>query len=271
MDPVLEKKYTALREYIRPLGSLAVAFSGGVDSTFLLAVAHDVLGDGALAVTTVHDAIPQREVREAKDFCGARNIRHILLSLDPLEIAGMRENGPDRCYHCKKYLFTEIGKKAEELGVSHLAEGSNMDDLGDYRPGSRAVEELRVLSPLRQAQLYKSEIRALSREMGLPTWNKPSYACLATRIPTGDAITKEKLRMIECAEDVLIALGFAHERVRVHGDLARIEVRPEDIPLLTEKETRETVVKAFKDAGFRYVSLDLAGYVTGNMNAPGSK
>ncbi len=263
----LQKKSDALKDYIRDLGSLAVGFSGGVDSSFMLAVAHEVLGDKAIAVTTADAAIPERELNEAKAFCKDRGIRHFICNVDPLQIEGYRKNGPDRCYFCKHGVFSEIKRIADENGIEYIAEGSNMDDLGDYRPGLRAVEELAVKSPLREAQLYKNEIRELSKAMGLPTWSKPAYACLASRFVYGEEITEEKLRMIDSAEQFLIEHGFYEERVRMHGNIARIEVPAKDITRLAADGLREAVCKRFKEIGFLYVTLDMHGYKTGSMNA----
>ena len=267
LSPELKGKLDALKEYIRDLGSLAVGFSAGVDSTFLLAVAHEILGDKAIAVTTVHAAIPDRELSEAEDFCKEHGIRHFIYKFDPFQIEGFRKNSPDRCYHCKYGIFTGIKEIADEKGIEFLAEGSNIDDLGDYRPGLKAVEELGVKSPLRAAGLYKAEIREISKAMGLPTWSKPAYACLASRFVYGEEITEEKLRMIDRAEQFLIELGFYEERVRMHGNLARIEVPAKDITRLAEDEIREAVYKRFKEIGFLYVTLDMHGYKTGSMNA----
>jgi uncharacterized protein len=263
----LQEKLNALKDHIRDLGSLAVGFSAGVDSTFLLTVAHEVLGDKAIAVTTVDSAIPERELNEAKKFCSEHGIRHFICEIDPLKIEGYRQNGPDRCYFCKHGVFTEIKKVADENGIKYLAEGSNMDDLGDYRPGLRAVEELGVTSPLRAAKLYKAEIREISKAMGLPTWSKPAYACLASRFVYGEEITEEKLRMIDSAEQFLIEHGFYEERVRMHGNIARIEVPAKDIPRLAADDIREAVYTRFKEIGFLYVTLDMHGYKLGSMNA----
>jgi uncharacterized protein len=263
----LNNKLERLKKYIKELGSLAVGFSGGVDSTFLLAVAHEVLGEKAVAITTVAAAIPERELTEAKEFCKVRGIRHIICEVDQLKIEGFRENKPDRCYFCKKHLFTEMMRVAAENGIEYVAEGSNMDDLGDYRPGLRAVAELEVKSPLREAELYKADIRAISKVMGLPTWSKPSYACLASRFVYGEEITEEKLHMIDLAEQFLIEHGFIEERVRLHGNIARIEVPAKDIMRLAEDNVREEVYKRFKEIGFLYVTLDMHGYRVGSMNA----
>ncbi|MBP3233819.1 MAG: ATP-dependent sacrificial sulfur transferase LarE [Eubacterium sp.] len=266
LNSELREKLTKLEDYIRDLGSLAVGFSGGVDSSLLLIVAHNVLGDKAIAITGADASIPERELNEAKKFCEERGIKQIICTVDPLKIEGFRKNSPDRCYFCKYGIFTEIKKLAEENGIKYAAEGSNMDDLGDYRPGLRAVEELSVKSPLREAGLTKSEIREISKAMGLPTWSKPAYACLASRFVYGEEITEEKLHMIDMAEQFLIEHGFYEERVRMHGNIARIEVPAKDIPRLASDEIREEVYKRFKEIGFLFVTLDMRGYKLGSMN-----
>lgn len=263
----LQRKLSLLEEYIRGLGSLAVGFSGGVDSSFLLAVSHDVLGDRAMAVTASDASLPEREMNEARAFCKERGIRQVICVVNPMQEEEYRHNGPDRCYFCKRLIFSEIKKTALEYGVDHVAEGSNMDDLGDYRPGLRAVEELSVKSPLREARLTKSEIREISKAMGLPTWSKPAYACLASRFVYGEEITEEKLHRIDQAESFLIEQGFLEERVRMHGNMARIEVLPKDISRLAAEEMREKVYERFREIGFLFVTLDLKGYRTGSMNA----
>jgi len=261
-----QKKLAQLKEYIRGLGSLAVGFSAGVDSTFLLAVAHEVLGERVIAVTGTDASVPEREIKEAKAFCEERGIRHIIYTMDPMKEEGYRKNGPDRCYFCKRGIYTEIRRIAEENGIEYMAEGSNMDDLGDYRPGLRAVEELSVKSPLREAKMTKADIRMLSKAMGLPTWSKPAYACLASRFVYGEEITEEKLKMIDQAEQFLIEQGFLEERVRMHGKIARIEVPAKDISRLAEDGIREKVYEFFKRIGFQFVTLDLRGYQMGSMN-----
>ncbi len=263
----LERKLEKLKKYITDLGSLAVGFSGGVDSSLLTAVAHEVLGDRLIAVTGADASVPEREVNEATAFCKERGIRHIICKVDPLQEEGYRNNSPDRCYFCKHGIFTEVKKIADEYGIEYMAEGSNMDDIGDYRPGLRAAAELSVKSPLREAGLNKSEIRILSKAMGLPTWSKPAYACLASRFVYGEEITEEKLHMIDRAEQFLIEHGFFEERVRMHGNIARIEVPPVDIPRLAADGIREEVYKEFKKIGFLFVTLDLKGYRLGSMNA----
>ena len=263
----LQEKLAKLEENITKLGSLAVGYSGGVDSSLLLAVAHRVLGDKALAVTAVDPSVPEREIKEADDFCRARGIKHITCKTDPLKEEEYRKNSPDRCYYCKRLIFSEIKRIAEENGIEYVAEGSNTDDLGDYRPGLKAVAELSVVSPLREAGLSKSDIRDISNFLGLPTWSKPAFACLASRFVYGEEITEEKLRMIDMAEQFLIEQGFYEERVRMHGNIARIEVAEKDIARLAEDKMRKRVYDRFRDIGFLYVTLDMRGYQTGSMNA----
>ncbi len=262
----LQQKLADLKEYIAGLGSLAVGFSGGVDSTFLITAAREVLGEKALAVTSTDVMVPGWERREAQDFCRENGIRQIVCQVDPLQEEEFRNNGPNRCYFCKKLIFSEVMRVAAEQGIEYVAEGSNMDDLGDYRPGLKAAEDLGVKAPLREAKLYKEEIRQLSKAMGLPTWDKPAFACLASRFVYGEEITEEKLHMVDLAEQVLLEEGFRQERVRIHGDVARIEVAPRDIPRIAEDAVRERVDAKLREIGFRYVALDLRGYRTGSMN-----
>ena len=263
----LKDKLQKLEEYIRNLGSVAGGFSGGVDSSLLLEVAHRELGDNAIAVTGADYSVPGRELEEAKKFCRDREIRHFICRVNPLAEEEYRHNGPDRCYFCKHKIFEEVGKIAAQNGISYMAEGSNMDDLGDYRPGLKAVDELGVKSPLREAGLYKEDIRMISKALGLPTWSKPAYACLASRFVYGEEITEEKLEMIDRAEQYLIELGFFEERVRMHGNIARIEVPPGDIPRIASDEIREKVYDKFRDIGFLFVTIDMKGYHMGSMNA----
>lgn len=266
MQQELEKKLENLQNYLKGLGSVAVAFSSGVDSTFLLKVAHDVLGDKALAVTAQSCSFPKRELNEAIAFCKKEGIRHVICHSEELEIDGFAQNPPNRCYLCKHELFEKIGNLAKENEIKYVAEGSNMDDNGDYRPGLQAVAELGVKSPLREVGLYKEEIRAISKELGLPTWDKQSFACLSSRFVYGETISEEKLGMVEKAEQLLLDLGFHQVRVRIHGLLARIEVMPEEFPKLMEANIREEIVQKFKEYGFTYVTMDLLGYRMGSMN-----
>ncbi|MCD8020786.1 MAG: ATP-dependent sacrificial sulfur transferase LarE [Clostridiales bacterium] len=266
MDNIVLKKYQKLQSYIRELGSLAVAFSSGVDSTLLLKVAADVLGDQVVAVTASSCSFPKRELEEAKAFCEKEGIRQIIVESEELNIEGFRQNPRNRCYLCKHELFEKILKIAEENGMAAVAEGSNMDDMGDYRPGMIAVKELGIKSPLRYAELTKDEIRQLSKELGLPTWDKQSFACLSSRFVYGETISEEKLGMVNRAEQFLLDLGFRQLRVRIHGTIARIEVLPEEFPKIMAEDVREQIYAELKEIGFSYVTLDLRGYRTGSMN-----
>ena len=262
----LHEKYENLKVYLKSLGSVAVAFSSGVDSTFLLRVAHDVLGDKAIAVTAASCSFPERELNEAKKFCAENGIQHIVCESEELDIDGFRQNPKNRCYLCKHELFEKVWNIAKENGLNAVAEGSNMDDNGDYRPGLQAVAELHVKSPLRHVELTKQEIRDLSKEMGLPTWDKQSFACLSSRFVYGEEITESKLSMVDQAEQLLLDMGFHQLRVRIHGQMARIEVMPSEFLKLMEDANREKIVSEFKKIGFSYVTLDLQGYRMGSMN-----
>ena len=262
----LQEKYQRLQENLRSLESVAVAFSGGVDSTLLLRVAHDVLGDEAIAVTARSCSFPERELNEAKRFCAENGIAHFLCDSEELDIEGFRQNPRNRCYLCKRELFQKICTIARLRGFRAVVEGSNLDDEGDYRPGLIAVRELGVRSPLREAGLNKGEIRELSRQLGLPTWDKQSFACLSSRFVYGETISEEKLRMVDRAEQLLLDLGFRQVRVRVHGTIARIEILPEEFEKLMAADVREKVYAYLKSLGFSYIALDLGGYRTGSMN-----
>ena len=262
----IQEKYQKLQQNLRELGSVAIAFSSGVDSTFLLKVAHDVLGDQVIAVTASSCSFPARELNEAKQFCEENGITHVICKSEELDIEGFRQNPKNRCYLCKHELFEKIWEIAREHGIAYVAEGSNMDDNGDYRPGLIAVKELGVKSPLREAELTKEEIRKLSKELSLPTWDKQSFACLSSRFVYGETINEQKLGMVDQAEQLLLDMGFHQVRVRIHGMIARIEVLPEEIGRLVEAGTREKVASKLKEYGFTYVTLDLMGYRTGSMN-----
>ncbi len=257
-------KIERLKKNIEALGSAAVAFSGGVDSSFLAAVAHEVLGERAVAVTARSSVFPKRELAEARKFTKDRGIRHIIFDFSEFEIEGFAGNPPDRCYHCKTSILKRMRRIAVEEKLSCVIEGSNVDDEGDYRPGSRAVREQGIRSPLKEAGLTKEEIRELSREMGLPTWKKQSAACLASRFAYGEPITEEKLLRVEKAEDYLRDRGFGQLRVRIHGELARIELTENQ--LARALELRRELTGIFRELGFSYITLDLQGYRTGSMN-----
>lgn len=262
----LQEKYDRLLTMLRELNSVAVAFSGGVDSAFLLYAAKEALGDSAIAITAESVLFPESEREEAKRIAGQLGARQLILQESPLDISGFSENRTNRCYLCKRELFSHMLDRIHSLGISVLVEGSNLDDEGDYRPGMQAIEELGVVSPLRMAGFTKIEIREASQQFGLPSWNKPSRACLASRIPYGDRITEEKLSMVERAEQQLYALGFSQVRVRVHGELARIEIGSEELERMMDKALRTAVSEALHACGFSYVVLDLEGYRSGSLN-----
>lgn len=260
----LNEKAARLRGILRDCKSAAVAFSGGADSALLLALTREALGENCAAVTVLSAFFPEREDREAAELARALGVPQIVLAVDVLSVPGVRENPPERCYLCKRALFARICVEAAARGFACVLEGGNADDMRARRPGARAVRELGVRSPLAEAGLTKAEVRELSRQLGLPTAEKPAMACLATRFPTGDPITPEGLSRAAAAEDALAALGLTQRRVRVHGDLARIEVLPEEAQLVTAHAAQ--VDRELRALGFRWVSLDLGGYKTGNMD-----
>lgn len=262
----LQQKFQKLKDILKELGSVAIAYSGGVDSTFLLKVAHDVLGDNVIAVTARSSTYPEREYNEAKEYIAQFGAKHITIVSEELEIEGFAKNPVNRCYFCKKELFTKVGEVAAKYGIKHVLDGSNLDDTGDYRPGMKAARELNVISPLKEAGLTKNDIRQLSKELNIPTWNKPSFACLSSRFPYGNEITVQKLSMVERAEQFLLDMGFRQLRVRHHGDIARIEVDPADRVKFFDLDVMDKVGNEFKAIGFKYVTLDILGYRTGSMN-----
>jgi uncharacterized protein len=262
----LNQKHENLRQLIGGMGRTLIAYSGGVDSTFLAKVAHGVLGEDAVAVTALSPTYPATEMEEAKVYAAEIGIEHRLIETHELEREEYAANNPDRCFHCKKELFTEMQVIAQEEGYDTIVYGGIMDDLGDHRPGMEAAKLLSARAPLVEAQLEKHEIRSLSKDLGLPTWDKPAGACLASRIPYGSRVTLEKLHQVDEAELFLHKIGFRLVRVRHHGDIARVEAPPEDLTRLFEDDAHTRIVAAFKDIGFKYVALDLQGYRTGSLN-----
>jgi len=260
------EKLSILKDILTRMRSVLVAFSGGVDSTFLLKVARDTLGNNAAAITAVSPTYPASELEEAVRLARLIGADQVVVESNELEIPGFAENDAKRCYHCKGELFRIAVERAGAMGLAFVADGSNRDDLDDYRPGSRAAEELGVRSPLREAGLAKDEIRELSRELGLPTWDKPALACLSSRFPYGTRITAERLEMVESGERVLRSMGLTQFRVRYHGETVRIEVEPGEMETVMESRNRDRLVASFKEIGFTYVTLDLQGYRTGSMN-----
>jgi uncharacterized protein len=264
-DNELERAYARLRDILAEMGSVIIGMSGGVDSVLLAKVAHEVLGERALAVTADSPSLPRRELREAEELARLAGIRHLVVPTAEVADPRYAANPTNRCYFCKSTLFARLDDLAAERGIAWVAYGENMDDLGDHRPGAVAAGEHNVRAPLKEAGLGKQAIRDLARRLGLPVWDKPAFACLGSRFPYGTAITPEKLAQVEAAEEVLWELGLRQYRVRYHDDLARIEVAAEDMPLLIASAA-EVAARVRREAGFRHVTLDLAGYRRGSMN-----
>jgi pyridinium-3,5-biscarboxylic acid mononucleotide sulfurtransferase len=265
-DALLDSKLRRLRAVIEPLGSVMVAFSGGVDSTFVLRIAYEMLGDGVLALTTTSPTMPSEDRRSALEMARLIGARHLVIESDELAIPGYAGNPLNRCYLCKTNLFTVCEAKASELGFDVIVDGLNLDDLRDYRPGIQAATEKRVRHPLVEAKMTKADIRALSRSLGLPTWDRPASPCLSSRFPYGTRITPEGLRQVEQGEHLLHAMGFTIARVRYHGELARIEVEADSIERLVRPEIREPLERELKKLGFRFVTIDLKGFRSGSLN-----
>ena len=262
----LQRKKEKLIDIIGSYDGLLVAFSGGVDSSFLLAVAHGVLGNRLVAVTAQSPLHPARESEFAVRFTKERSIRHRVVRSREMQQAEFVANPVQRCYICKKHLLADLREMARQLGIPHVAHGANVDDLGDYRPGMQAAAEAGVAAPLLEAGLTKAEIRKLSRQMGLQTWDRPSMACLASRIPYGTPITEAALQMVDQAEQGLLRIGFTSCRVRHHGELGRVELPPAELDKALDVDIRQQIVSELQRAGFRYAALDLQGYRQGSLN-----
>lgn len=268
VTPAVLARLGRLQKILRGMNKALIAFSGGVDSTLLLKVAVDVLGRGALAVIASSETYPAREVRAARALARRLGARALVVRTQEIDNPAFFENSPQRCYHCKLELFTLLRKMADERGIPFVLDGSNADDRNDYRPGALAGRELGIRSPLQEAGLAKSDVRTLSKMFGLPNWNKPSLACLASRFPYHVPIERSSLRRVGKAEDALRDLGLVQVRVRHHGDIARIEVPAEDIPKILTRRARQRIVSRFKKLGYVFVTLDLEGYRTGSLNEP---
>jgi len=266
MSEEIYGKLHRLEEILRGMKRVMVAFSAGVDSTFLLHVAGRVLGENAVAVTSRSSSFPKKELEEAEALVRQFAVRHIVIETEEMSDPNYTSNPANRCYFCKDELYTKLRDLAKAEGIDSILDGTNFSDIGDFRPGMIAARQLGVRSPLKEAELTKDEIRFLSREAGLSTWDKPAMACLSSRIPYGQEVTPEKLAMIEAAETLLYGLGFRELRVRHHGNIARIEIPRHDFARFLEDDVADAAIKGIKALGFAYVALDLQGYRTGSMN-----
>lgn len=262
----MSKKLQQLKKVLTKMKSALIAYSGGVDSTFLLKVAHDALGDKVLAVTAKSLTYPTVEIEKAKEIAAGMGVKHLIVTTDELSNSKFTSNPLDRCYWCKKELFTKLGKVAKKYKLNYILDGSNHDDIKDFRPGMKAAREFGIRSPLKEAGLRKTEIRSLSKKLGLPTWNKPQLACLASRFPYGTNITKENLTVVNKAEEFLRKNGIKQVRVRHHNNIARIEVSRDELGKLMQKKFSNRIANKFKCLGYKYITVDLEGYRTGSMN-----
>ena len=266
MDKLLEKKIKNLKNYITSLDSAVVAFSGGVDSTFLLKLSSDILKDKVVAVTAKSSTFPQFELEDSETLARELGVKQVTIETNELKNKKFSSNDKERCYWCKNELFELISNFAKKNNFKYILDGSNYDDISDFRPGAKAAKKWEVLSPLRQAGLTKEEIRTASKVLGLPTWDKPAAACLASRIPYGTKITEDLLQKISRAESALKKLGFRQVRVRHHGNIARIELPTHDFPKILDGKIKNSVIKSLKELGYLYITLDIEGYTTGSMN-----
>ncbi|MFQ6084475.1 MAG: ATP-dependent sacrificial sulfur transferase LarE [Candidatus Aminicenantia bacterium] len=267
----IERKLNNLKNILSQMDGVIIAYSGGVDSTLLLKVAKDTLGENVFAVTANSETYPEEEIKEAKKLAEAIGVEHLIIETQELRDSNFVHNPPERCYYCKKELFSKLKEIARRKNIRFILDGSNYDDVGDFRPGMKAAQELEIRSPLKEAGLTKTDIRQISEKFGLPTWDKPSLACLASRFPYYVKITPEALRKIAQAEKLLKSLGFKQVRVRHHQTIARIEIFPDDFFKLLHPDKRIWVIQKFKELGYFYVTLDLEGYRTGSMNEPLTK